>query len=133
MNIERMHLAGTKMANTMFNLAQQEGKVIDARLVELMKRMQIEWDAAVRAAPADLDAELLPPLENDDLTWAIAGKVGEFYPQETPRDMEKNHRLARAIQRLPLLKSGLREAIAADRRKRALQELTSNHERAKKR
>lgn len=53
----------------------------------------------------------LPDLENIDLTYLIAGKIAEFYPQETPRDMEKNHRLARAIQRLPALRQAMQVAI----------------------
>jgi hypothetical protein len=75
------------------------------------------WLAARRTAPvsAPLDTQALPPLpnlEHIDVTYAIAGKIAEFYPQETPRDMETNHRLARAIQRLPLLRKMVQWAIA---------------------
>lgn len=82
-------------------------------------RESIAW--AMRELADSLDdrrADDLPNLEHIDLTYAIAGKLAEFYPQETPRDMEKNHRLARAIQRLPMLREVVGSAIASDRRAR---------------
>lgn len=32
-----------------------------------------------------------------DVTYAIADKIGEWYPTSTPFDLEKHHRMARAI------------------------------------
>jgi hypothetical protein len=103
-------------------------RVIDGKWVDSARKdvpyATIVW--AKQDERAAVGAEELPPLdrlEDIDLTYAIAGKLGEFYPQETPRDMEKNHRLARAIQRLPELGvrfqayalQAQRAAIAADR------------------
>jgi hypothetical protein len=47
----------------------------------------------------------LPGQDGQAVDDAIVSKIAEFYPQETPRDMEKNQRLARAIQRLPSLRA----------------------------
>lgn len=46
---EAVKLAGAKMANTMFNLAQGE-RVITQDLRAQFKKMQVEWDAAIRDA-----------------------------------------------------------------------------------
>lgn len=54
----------------------------------------------------------IPDLLTSDLMHAVAGKVAEFYPQATPRDMEKNHRLARAILRLPALREQVQRIVA---------------------
>jgi hypothetical protein len=47
MDAKLMCHAGAKMANTMYNLAQQEGKVLDAKLIALFAEMRLEWDTAV--------------------------------------------------------------------------------------
>jgi hypothetical protein len=49
-DVELMRRAGAKMANTMFNLAQQVGDVvgITAKMAVDFKEMQREWDEAVR-------------------------------------------------------------------------------------
>lgn len=46
---EAVKLAGAKMANTMFNLSQDSAK-FGHSLCASMKAMQVEWDAAIRAA-----------------------------------------------------------------------------------
>lgn len=48
---EAIRSAGAKMANTMFNLAQRAGDLIDGDLVASMDAMRKEWDAAIRAVP----------------------------------------------------------------------------------
>lgn len=44
------HVGGL-MANTMFNLGQKPGTVVDQRLADSMRDMQRDWDAAVRSTP----------------------------------------------------------------------------------
>lgn len=43
-----MHLAGAKMANTCFNLAQRGSTPLSDRDRQLMQEMQVEWDAAIK-------------------------------------------------------------------------------------
>jgi hypothetical protein len=50
MNVELMRQVGAKMANTMFNLAQRTGDMIDSDLAAKFDTMRKEWDAAVHAA-----------------------------------------------------------------------------------
>jgi hypothetical protein len=64
-----------------------------------------------------MEAPTNPELLTSDLVYAVAGKVAEFYPQASPRDMEKNHRLARAILRLPALRDQIQHIIAAQANK----------------
>lgn len=45
--------AGALMANTMFNLAQHEGRILDKHDCALFKQMQTGWDTAARHSNAD--------------------------------------------------------------------------------
>lgn len=57
-DVELMRRAGAKMANTMFNLAQHAGSVIDSDLAAKFDKMRKEWDAAVSApSPASTAGE----------------------------------------------------------------------------
>jgi hypothetical protein len=53
--------AGAKMANTMFNLAQRAGDMIDGDLAAKFDEMRKEWDSAIRlAAPSAAQVQAQP-------------------------------------------------------------------------
>lgn len=112
-------IAGVPLARLLRNLEEtsyNEGaldlacRLSDCKVV--IEALLSDRAATKAAAPAEDAREEVPNLEQIELTYAIAGKIAEFYPQETPRDMEKNHRLARAIQRLPDLREVVANVIA---------------------
>ncbi|KFC61924.1 hypothetical protein [Massilia sp. LC238] len=69
-SIEDVRRVGALMANTMFNLGQKAGTVVDQRLADSMREMQRAWDVAVRTAPrAVQQAACTCPSGDGSLRW----------------------------------------------------------------
>ena len=45
----RIRNAGGTLANAAFNLSQQGGQVLEERAAKTLKKLQVEWDAAIAA------------------------------------------------------------------------------------
>jgi hypothetical protein len=89
MNNELMRHAGAKMANTMFNLAQRAGEVIDSDLAAEFDKIRKEWDEAVRAPSSSHPAEgERQSIDTPEFKSLLGACVGALEAQETRRHVE---------------------------------------------